>query len=45
MGGSTNWTNPGNLFNDYNNIIFIHETSITEPLITRTNFPCAKGGF
>ena len=23
MGGSCNWTNPTNLFNDYNNIIFI----------------------
>lgn len=25
MGGSTNWTNPNNLFNDYNNIIFIQD--------------------
>jgi len=22
MGGSTNWTDPSNLLNDYNNIIF-----------------------
>ena len=30
MGGSTNWTNPSNLFNDYNNIIFIQDKSIAQ---------------
>ena len=28
MGGSTNWTNPSNLFNDYNNLIFIQDQSL-----------------
>ena len=30
MGGSTNWTNPTNLFNDYNNIIFIQDESLAK---------------
>jgi len=30
MGGSTNWTNPSNLFNDYNNIIFIQDEAIAK---------------
>ena len=30
MGGSTNWTNPSNLFNDYNNLIFIQDKSIAQ---------------
>ena len=30
MGGSTNWTNPTNLFNDYNNIIFIQDKAISQ---------------
>ncbi len=30
MGGSTNWTNPNNLFNDYNNIIFIQDEAIAK---------------
>ena len=30
MGGSTNWTNPSNLFNDYNNIIFIQDESLAK---------------
>ena len=30
MGGSTNWSNPSNLFNDYNNIIFIQDKSIAQ---------------
>lgn len=30
MGGSTNWTNPTNLFNDYNNIIFIQDEAIAK---------------
>jgi len=30
MGGSTNWTNPTNLFNDYNNIIFIQDQAIAK---------------
>ena len=30
MGGSTNWTNPGNLFNDYNNIIFIQDEAVAK---------------
>ncbi|MBT7896737.1 MAG: hypothetical protein HN564_07040 [Flavobacteriales bacterium] len=28
MGGSTNWTNPSNLFNDYNNLIFIQDQAL-----------------
>ena len=28
MGGSTNWTNPSNLFNDYNNLVFIQDQSL-----------------
>ena len=28
MGGSTNWTDPSNLLNDYNNIIFIQDQAI-----------------
>ena len=28
MTGSTNWTNPSNLFNDYNNLIFIQDQAI-----------------
>ena len=30
MGGSTNWSNPSNLFNDYNNIIFIQDEAIAK---------------
>ena len=30
MGGSCNWTNPTNLFNDYNNIIFIKDKAIAQ---------------
>jgi len=30
MGGSTNWTNPSNLFNDYNNIIFIQDKAVAK---------------
>ena len=30
MGGSTNWTNPSNLLNDYNNIIFIQDQAIAK---------------
>lgn len=28
LSGSTNWTNPSNLFNDYNNLIFIQDQSL-----------------
>ena len=28
MSGSTNWTNPSNLFNDYNNLIFIQDQAL-----------------
>ena len=37
MGGSTNWTNPSNLFNDYNNIIFIQDKSIAQAYTTEFN--------
>ncbi len=30
MGGSCNWTNPTNLFNDYNNLIFIQDEAIAK---------------
>ena len=30
MGGSCNWTNPSNLFNDYNNIIFIQDEALAK---------------
>ena len=30
MGGSTNWTDPSNLLNDYNNIIFIQDQAIAK---------------
>ena len=30
MGGSTNWTDPQNLMNDYNNIIFIQDQAIAK---------------
>ncbi|MEE2931106.1 MAG: phospholipase D-like domain-containing protein [Bacteroidota bacterium] len=30
MGGSCNWTNPSNLFNDYNNIIFIQDKALAK---------------
>lgn len=30
MSGSTNWTNPSNLFNDYNNLIFIQDKAIAK---------------
>tara|TARA_B100000902_G_scaffold163425_2_gene158636 strand:- start:58213 stop:60339 length:2127 start_codon:yes stop_codon:yes gene_type:complete len=30
MGGSTNWTDPSNLMNDYNNLIFIQDQSIAK---------------
>ena len=30
MTGSTNWTNPSNLFNDYNNLIFIQDQAIAK---------------
>ena len=30
MGGSTNWTDPANLLNDYNNIIFIQDQAIAK---------------
>jgi phosphatidylserine/phosphatidylglycerophosphate/cardiolipin synthase-like enzyme len=28
MTGSTNWTNPSNLFNDYNNLIFVQDQAL-----------------
>jgi len=37
MGGSTNWTNPTNLFNDYNNIIFIQDKSIAQAYTAEFN--------
>lgn len=37
MGGSTNWTNPSNLFNDYNNIIFIQDKSIAQAYTAEFN--------
>lgn len=37
MGGSTNWTNPSNLFNDYNNIIFIQDKSIAQAYTVEFN--------
>ncbi len=30
LGGSTNWTNPSNLFNDYNNLIFIQDETVAK---------------
>ena len=30
LGGSTNWTNPSNLINDYNNMIFIQDEAIAK---------------
>ena len=30
MGGSCNWTNPSNLFNDYNNLIFIQDEALAK---------------
>ena len=30
MTGSTNWTNPGNLFNDYNNLIFVQDQALAK---------------
>ena len=30
LGGSTNWTNPSNLLNDYNNMIFIQDEAIAK---------------
>ena len=30
MTGSTNWTNPSNLFNDYNNLIFIQDQALAK---------------
>jgi hypothetical protein len=30
LGGSTNWTNPTNLINDYNNMIFIQDEAIAK---------------
>ena len=30
LGGSTNWTNPTNLLNDYNNMIFIQDEAIAK---------------
>ena len=30
MSGSTNWTNPSNLFNDYNNLIFIQDQALAK---------------
>ena len=30
MTGSTNWTNPSNLFNDYNNLIFIQDEALAK---------------
>jgi hypothetical protein len=30
LGGSTNWTNPSNLLNDYNNLIFIQDEAIAK---------------
>ena len=30
MGGSCNWSNPSNLFNDYNNIIFIQDKAVAK---------------
>ena len=30
LSGSTNWTNPSNLINDYNNMIFIQDESIAQ---------------
>ena len=37
MGGSCNWTNPTNLFNDYNNIIFIQDKSIAQAYTAEFN--------
>jgi phosphatidylserine/phosphatidylglycerophosphate/cardiolipin synthase-like enzyme len=37
MGGSCNWTNPTNLFNDYNNIIFIQDKSIAQTYTSEFN--------
>ena len=37
MGGSCNWTNPTNLFNDYNNIIFIQDKAIAQAYTTEFN--------
>ena len=33
MTGSTNWTNPSNLFNDYNNLIFIQDEALAKHTI------------
>ena len=30
LGGSTNWTNPSNLLNDYNNLIFVQDEAIAK---------------
>ena len=30
MTGSTNWTNPSNLFNDYNNLIFVQDQALAK---------------
>ena len=30
LGGSTNWTNPSNLLNDYNNMVFIQDEAIAK---------------
>ena len=30
LSGSTNWTNPSNLFNDYNNLIFIQDQALAK---------------
>ena len=30
MTGSTNWTNPSNLFNDYNNLIFVQDEALAK---------------
>ena len=30
LSGSTNWTNPSNLFNDYNNLIFIQDQTLAK---------------
>jgi len=30
LGGSTNWTNPSNLLNDYNNLIFVQDEAVAK---------------
>ena len=35
LSGSTNWTNPSNLFNDYNNLIFVQDQSLAISIYIR----------